>query len=835
MLAQAESLRSQAVDEFSAGRPASARRLIGRALLLLDGAVEPEALSVRARVQVSRALTEFERAGLAAGLDALREAVDLCQQAEALDIMPVIHSQRATLLLRSGHLAGALAELNQAAAHLERLPPRDQVVLLLNRGTLFLQKGSLEEARRDLSDARRLGTTFGSLDLARMAQHNLGYLAYVAGHLPESLRQLRAASADATDIAPWVPLDHGRVLLEAGLLREAQARFAAAERLAAERGLKHERGEALVEGARASLLLGDLDDARAQSRLARRLFQRRGSEGWRDQAELVAVISDVVSGRRSAAAAAAAVRLTERFAEAGADDLASYASLLGAEAALTGGDLERASALMSGSEAGFRTLSFSRRLYADLVRAKLADARNDRAKARAIMRRASDGLAHAQARSSSLDVRAAVALHGRRLGDFALGLAIDEGSAARAFEASERWQAISNRLPPVEPPEDPELAEMTSQLRQLREQTRGVSAERNEVTERIAALERRIREKDWHGAGSESGAVTKPLKVTAIQHMLSVREADMVSFFSHGGLVHAVVITRRISSLVAVAEEAEILELARRIQADLIAANQPRIHPAIASSVRASLARRLSEVDAALLRPLSLTRNRLVVVPSYAVAGLPWGMLPSRIGRPTTVARSATTWASANLPAGPGGTDVYAVAGPGLALGDDEVDAVAAVWPSAVAVHAKESTEVGLVQALRSRSVVHIAAHGEHEAENPLFSSVRLSDGVLFAHELQRGGVTAEHVILSACDVGRATIRPGDEALGLTASLLALGAKNVVAAVAPVPDAVAHRVMIAYHENLAGGLDVSAALAQASLVDDLGGLFCSFGSDWIRT
>jgi hypothetical protein len=78
VLAQAESLRSQAVDEFSAGRPASARRLIGRALLLLDGAVEREALSVRARVQVSRALTEFERAGLAAGLDALREAAELC-------------------------------------------------------------------------------------------------------------------------------------------------------------------------------------------------------------------------------------------------------------------------------------------------------------------------------------------------------------------------------------------------------------------------------------------------------------------------------------------------------------------------------------------------------------------------------------------------------------------------------------------------------------------------------------------------------------------------------------------------------------------------------------
>ncbi len=832
VLERAEELRTRGVAANSAGRPAEARRLLAQALRLAASLTGAKASELRARVLMSEALAVFERSGLATALSFLDAADRELRELPGSGVRQLVHSQRALLFLRSGEMSRALAELDRAAEALPRVPVRDQVVILLNRGTLHMQLVNLDAGRADLTKAFTLASGQGLPELSWKAQHNLGYLEYLASDLPESLRLLAAARVNVQHPAPVVPLDHGRVLVEAGMLREAQERFLEAEAMARQNGLNHERGEALVELARVSLMQGEQDEAGRYAGLARRLFARRGSEGWWAQADLVAIMAQVFHGRCRPAVARHAVDLADRFTAAGARDLDAYASLLAAEAHLMRGEVTLAEPLIRRASALTNAMSYSRRLYADLVRAKVADARGDRPEARAIMRRASDGLARAQGRSSSLDVRAAVALHGRRLGEFALGMAIEEGSAARAFEATERWQAISNRLPPVDPPEDPDLAQLTSQLRQLRDQARGVSAQRNEATGQIAALERRIREKDWHGVGSDSAALVRPVSVSATQRRLAARSAELVSFFSHGGLVHAIVVTPGTSRLVVVAEEREVVELASRIQADLIAANQPRLHPAIASSVRASLARRLSEVDAALLRPLSLRRDRLVVVPSYAVAGFPWGLLPSRQGRPTTVARSATTWAPVDEQRESDGTSVYAVAGPGLASSDVEVDEVASQWAAATVVHAAESTESGLVNALRSRQVVHIAAHGEHQAQNPLFSSVRLSDGVLFAYELQHGGVTAEHVILSACDVGRATIRPGDEPLGLTASLLALGAQNVVAAVAPVPDVTAHRVMAAYHEYLASGLDVSAALAKASLVDDLGGLFCSFGSDW---
>jgi CHAT domain-containing protein len=135
-----------------------------------------------------------------------------------------------------------------------------------------------------------------------------------------------------------------------------------------------------------------------------------------------------------------------------------------------------------------------------------------------------------------------------------------------------------------------------------------------------------------------------------------------------------------------------------------------------------------------------------------------------------------------------------------------------------------------LRSALADAGLVHVAAHGRHQTENPLFSSIRLADGPLFAYELDRA---APHVILSACELGLATIRPGDEALGLTSVLLQLGSRCVVAGVARVHDDVAAEVMARYHRGLSAGRDSAEALA-AALPERLDhpAPFTCFGAPW---
>ena len=90
--------------------------------------------------------------------------------------------------------------------------------------------------------------------------------------------------------------------------------------------------------------------------------------------------------------------------------------------------------------------------------------------------------------------------------------------------------------------------------------------------------------------------------------------------------------------------------------------------------------------------------------------------------------------------------------------------------------------------AINGAQLVHVAAHGRHQRESPLFSSIRLADGPVVGYDLDRVPDPPQQVVLSACDLGQATVRPGDEALGLTRALLHSGTSTVISGVAKVSD-----------------------------------------------
>ena len=84
-------------------------------------------------------------------------------------------------------------------------------------------------------------------------------------------------------------------------------------------------------------------------------------------------------------------------------------------------------------------------------------------------------------------------------------------------------------------------------------------------------------------------------------------------------------------------------------------------------------------------------------------------------------------------------------------------------------------------------------------------------------------------MVLSACDVGQAAVRPGDEILGLTAAMLHVGTTTVVSSVARVPDDLAVPVMAEYHRAVVGGAEPAQALAATSAAEQLAPLVC-FGA-----
>ena len=154
------------------------------------------------------------------------------------------------------------------------------------------------------------------------------------------------------------------------------------------------------------------------------------------------------------------------------------------------------------------------------------------------------------------------------------------------------------------------------------------------------------------------------------------------------------------------------------------------------------------------------------------------------------------------------------------------------LWPGARVRLGSEAEPAALRASLASADVVHVAAHGIHEPQSPLFSSLRLEGGPVFAYELDQTAGMAPHVVLSACELGQATVRPGDETLGLTSVLLALGSRSVVAGVARIPDDVCAEVMVRYHRALAAGVDSAQAIQDAGAVDDVPAPFVCFGAAW---
>src|SRR5690606_22146653 len=182
--------------------------------------------------------------------------------------------------------------------------------------------------------------------------------------------------------------------------------------------------------------------------------------------------------------------------------------------------------------------------------------------------------------------------------------------------------------------------------------------------------------------------------------------------------------------------------------------------------------------------------------------------------------RGRRTWANSwvDLRVGESGRradDALVVAGPGLRFSSAEAKLVASVWDGSDALTGEDATCAAVLDGLGTAGVVHLAAHGTHETDNPLFSSLRLADGPLFAHELDGTDLRGAVGVLSACEVGLSTPRIGGEALGLTSVLLRLGARAVGASVAPLRDDVAARAMPAPHPELRDGAMPGTALGGA--------------------
>ena len=788
----AEELHRRAVEAVNHGRVRLAGRLLERAA---ERSTDPDLL---ARLGVSRAYVAME-------LGDLETATRLCHESLARPALGttdrgVALSQLAMLHMRAGQMTDALAAFSEGIAWLGDLPA-DRARALGNRGDVYLHQGRLPAA---VDDFRAAAEAFGAAGLEvdrAKAEHNLGYALMVGGDLIGALEAMSAAYPVLAPVSPVLRAvctqDRAEVLVAMGLGDEGAQLMRRAARDYGARSLRQRQGEAELALAR-GLLVGDPMSARRLAASARSRFERLGRDAWRARAAALVVAADVALDRNTPSLVSHAEHLSEQLRAQGLGAEAAATSLNRARVLIRRGALDEARSELAALGRVHRHQLVVRLLDRD-VRAELAERTGRRTAALDHVRVGLDDLHAWQSSFGSLDLQTNVVGHGVRLAVRGLSLAVRSRSDTVLFEWSERARMLASRIQPVRAPQDPQTVADLAELRA------------EPAPEREAELRRRIREQAWQHRGS--GEVADPVSLAELQAAVGEDAA----------LVAHVVTAERVVALVVTASGTARHDLGARFRLDAVLGGMlPDLDMAaaelpdpLAGAVRSTLAGRLDGVAALLVGPLleDLDERRVVLTPSGLLAGVPWTLLPGLVGRPVTVAQSATSWLARSATPLRTGSAGF-VAGPRVARAEDEVRAAAKAWGSSPVLAGPEATAAAVSELAGRVDVLHVAAHGRHSAENPLFSGLELVDGTWFGYDIDQLPAVPDVVLLSACEVGRSSVRWGEELIGMTAAWLHAGVRCVIASPAAVNDAAAHDALVRVHEALAGGVEPAAALAQ---------------------
>lgn len=203
------------------------------------------------------------------------------------------------------------------------------------------------------------------------------------------------------------------------------------------------------------------------------------------------------------------------------------------------------------------------------------------------------------------------------------------------------------------------------------------------------------------------------------------------------------------------------------------------------------------------------------IVDEYAVATLP----------SLAAAMSARYESRANLK----GMVVLAPLAGKLAGTRMEASAIAGDIPTAQIKLGSASSELAARAALAAGRPIHIASHGSHNPQNPLFSrmvvgspndGVTANDGMLEVHEILGLSTTSPLVYLSGCETalgGAAdnSFASSSDENSLAQAFLIAGARTVVATLWRVDDAAAAGIADAFYHEMRAGAYPEDALAKA--------------------
>lgn len=101
--------------------------------------------------------------------------------------------------------------------------------------------------------------------------------------------------------------------------------------------------------------------------------------------------------------------------------------------------------------------------------------------------------------------------------------------------------------------------------------------------------------------------------------------------------------------------------------------------------------------------------------------------------------------------------------------------------------------------------LVHVAAHGQIEPQNPMMSHIELQGGPLYAAEVARSGMRCKFASLSVCESGALRQGSPTEPQGIARGFLACGANSVAASLWTIEDFSGFQFISTFYDVLLNG------------------------------
>lgn len=740
--------------------------------------------------------------------------------------------QEALILQRLGRLDDARI-LNQQALDASR-DGNDRLLevrALSSLGTLEGYSGQVALGVAYLSEALEKATALDQPLLTARAAHNLGFLEGRRGNTPLGLHWFERAKslydevAAATQDIIILEADRSALLLDAGLHIDAVT--ASGSALAVLQDSPHSLDVAELELLHARALLANNEPhaaAAAAARSAERFFDQRRT-GWRCIAELFG-LECLLDDDDSQLAVDRAKNLSVRLTAAGLPEESRQAQLLAARIALDNEDLDAASRALEALRSAESDMLDADRATLWLLTARLhilEDAWGDVAPA------LDAGLAASRSRQrrfGSSELQARQARTGAEIAELALRLALRETHLDAALEAIESARATSLLHSPLRPPEDLDIADLLEELRSI-DSDRGDDTSRGapsldddhrDTASRKRQLEEEIRRRshavDRSDEGDELGL---SLHLESLDATLGDR--TLLEYFVLDDHLHLLVRVGGECELYPLAQIGDVASAIDHLNFSLNRLSRSGGSTGSREAARTAFAAVNSQLEGLLLPPqvTASTTTRPVIVPTGVLHQLSWRSLPWCRAKHAVVAPSAAAWLKADRArvdfdrlARP-----LLVAGPELVHAADEVRRITDIVPHAELLTGDAATGAAVSAAIPSSTTAHMAAHGTFRTDNPMFSSLRLADGAFTIYELEQVGSVPELFVLPACQAAATIVHRGDELLGFTSALLAMGAAAVVAPMTPVADDATSDLMVRLFASLAEGNHPAAALTYA--------------------